>query len=300
MPDVHVLKWNSDTQPSIAEDTRLVSITPTVKHCEILMPKTLTVYEHPLSPYAQKVKIALREKDIPFTLELPTALGTGDVAGEFATANPRGEVPVLIDGDVQLFDSKIILDYIEDKWPNPALMPTDPAARAKVRTLQEVVDTQYEAINWGLGEVAFFKRGAGTCADGLRARAAEQTQKLQAWLTRQLGDNTWFNGDEFGFGDLVVVPYVHASVNFDIGPPSGSALGAWYTNMLDRPAVERTAAEATASIAGMEQVGDFVDQGLFKREYRDHRLEWMMRSGGVDVVIDGLAKDNIRFSTEIE
>ena len=64
--------------------------------------------------------------------------------------------------------------------------------------------------------------------------------------------------------------------------------------------MERTSTEAAASISGMEQVGEYVNQGLFKREYRDHRLEWMMRSGGVEVVTDGLAKDNIRFSNEIE
>ncbi len=264
------------------------------------MADKLTLYEHPLSPYAQKVKIALREKNIPFKLELPAALGTGEVAGEFAAANPRGEVPVLIDGDVALFDSKVILDYIEDKWPSPALMPKPPEARAKVRTLQEVLDTQYEAINWGLGEVVYFKRGAGTCADTLRARAAGQTKKLQAWLTRQLGDDVWFNGDTFGFGDLAVVPYVNASISFDLAPEPGSPLAAWHANVTERPAVERTAAEALASIDGMHQVGEFVDKGLFKREYRDHRLEWMMRSGGVEVVTDGLAKDNIRFSTEIE
>ncbi len=264
------------------------------------MSASLILYEHPLSPYAQKVKIALREKDIPFTLELPAALGTGEVSGDFATASPRGEVPALIDGDVRLFDSKVILDYIEDKWPTPALMPSDPVIRAKVRTLQEVLDTQYEAINWGLGEITYFKRGAGTCADTLRARAAEQTRKLQAWLTRQLGDGTWFNGADFGFGDLAVVPYVHASMGFDIGPAPDTPLGAWYASVLERPAVARTSAEATASISGMFQVSEIVEQGLFKREYRDHRLEWMMRSGGVDVVTDGLAKDNIRFSTEIE
>lgn len=264
------------------------------------MAQNLTLYEHPLSPYAQKVKIALREKNIPFKLELPAALGTGEVAGAFAAANPRGEVPVLIDGEVALFDSKVILDYIEDKWPTPALMPKTPEARAKVRTLQEVMDTQYEAINWGLGEVVYFKRGADTCADTLMARAADQTRKLQAWLTRQLGDDVWFNGDAFGFGDLAVVPYVNASIGFDLGPEPGSPLAAWHTNVTERPAVERTAGEAIASVAGMHQVGEFVDKGLFKREYRDHRLEWMMRSGGVDVVTDGLAKDNIRFSNEIE
>ncbi len=263
------------------------------------MADQLILFEHPLSPYAQKVKISLREKDIPFKLEQPAALGTGELADDFAAANPRGEVPVLFDGDVTLFDSKVILDYIEDKWPTPALMPTDPVHRAKVRTLQEVMDTQYEAINWGLGEVEFFKRGAGTCADTLRARAADQVAKLHGWLTKQLGNNTWFNGEEFGFGDLAVIPYINGSAGFGLRPEPGSPLAAWHANVTERPAVERTSLEAAASISSMEQVGEFVDQGLFKREYRDHRLEWMMRSGGVEVVTDGLAKDNIRFSNEI-
>ena len=48
----------------------------------------------------------------------------------------------------------------------------------------------------------------------------------------------------------------------------------------------------------MPNVAELVRQGLFKREYRDHRLEWMIKSGGAQVVIDGLAKDNIRFSPD--
>jgi glutathione S-transferase/RNA polymerase-associated protein len=49
----------------------------------------------------------------------------------------------------------------------------------------------------------------------------------------------------------------------------------------------------------MAQVDQAVKSGLFKREYRDHRLEWMIRSGGLDVVIDGIEKNNIRFSNEL-
>jgi glutathione S-transferase/RNA polymerase-associated protein len=48
----------------------------------------------------------------------------------------------------------------------------------------------------------------------------------------------------------------------------------------------------------MAMVGEAVRQRLFKREYRDHRLEWMIRSGGIDVVLDGIKGDTIRFSNE--
>ena len=54
-----------------------------------------------------------------------------------------------------------------------------------------------------------------------------------------------------------------------------------------------------AALGGFQDLEPIIEQGLFKREYRDHRLEWMLRSGGVDVVLDGLAKGTIRFSREI-
>ena len=49
----------------------------------------------------------------------------------------------------------------------------------------------------------------------------------------------------------------------------------------------------------MSQVAGAVQSGLFKREYRDHRLEWMIRSGGMEVVLEGIRNNNIRFSNEL-
>jgi len=71
----------------------------------------ILLYEHPLSPYSQKVKIALAEKGIPFTTRLPAAFGSGAVQDEeFKRDNPRHEVPTLVDGDLQVFDSTVILN----------------------------------------------------------------------------------------------------------------------------------------------------------------------------------------------
>jgi RNA polymerase-associated protein len=106
----------------------------------------LTLLEHPLSSYAQKVKVALREKHIAFTAEIPTDLGSGTTAGAFKAANPRAEVPVLVDGSAQIFDSTVIMEYIEERWPEPPLLPRDPAARAFARITEDVCDTHYEAV----------------------------------------------------------------------------------------------------------------------------------------------------------
>ncbi|MEM7018807.1 MAG: glutathione S-transferase family protein [Pseudomonadota bacterium] len=256
------------------------------------------LYEHPLSPYAQKNKIALREKGVNFELRLPDALGSGAAGGQFLTANPRAEVPALIDGDAQIFDSTVILEYIEDKWPSPALLPSTPAERAKARMIEDVMDTHYEAINWGLGEINYFQRATGELASQITQRAKAQTEGFQQWLGQQLGDNDWFNGAEFGWGDLSVIPYINGSISFGFAPAEDSALSDWHQRTMQRLSVAQTSEEATASVSGMEQVGEILKSGLFKREYRDHRLEWMIRSGGLDVVLKGLKDDNIRFSHE--
>ncbi|WP_293677205.1 glutathione S-transferase family protein [uncultured Phenylobacterium sp.] len=262
----------------------------------------LRLYDHPFSPYAQKVKISLREKGQEFEIPLPEGIGAGGARGEFVEANPRAEVPALIDGDVKIFDSTIILEYIEDKWPTPPMLPKSPAERARVRMLEEVMDTHYEAINWGLGEIRSFKRATGDLAKKIEARAAEQTQGYFRWLEKQLGDRTWFNGDYFGWGDLAVIPYLNGSRGHGHHVPEGTKLAAWMQRANERPSVAATTKDITDMLSsgapGMGDVAEMVEKGLFKREYRDHRLEWMIKVGGMEVILKGLERDNIRFGPE--
>jgi glutathione S-transferase/RNA polymerase-associated protein len=257
----------------------------------------LVLYEHPLSPYAQKCKIALYEKGVAFQLKMPAAIGTGQVDAEFLKASPRGEVPALVDGDFAVFDSTVILEYIEDKFPSPALLPRDAKLRAKARMIEDAMDTLYEPINWGLGELRWFKRAEGERARVIEARAAAQARDFFEWLERQLGDQDWFCG-AFGWADLSVIPYINGSAGLGVGPQATSKLGRWQARANARASVGQAAEQATASIKGMAMVGEAVKQRLFKREYRDHRLEWMIRSGGLDVVLEGIKADTIRFSNE--
>jgi glutathione S-transferase/RNA polymerase-associated protein len=258
----------------------------------------VTLYDHPLSPYAQKVRIALREKGVAFQLALPGGLGAGGAAGEFAEANPRAEVPVLIDNEARIFDSTIILEYIEENWPTPPLLPHGAVERARVRMIEEVMDTHYEAINWAMGEINWFRRAEGEAAEALKATAARQTQGFFTWLERQLGHRDWFNGSSFGWGDLAVVPYVASSAAMGLRPPEGGAVSKWLARALARPSVAETVGEARGFSTEGSGVAEAVAAGLFKREYRDHRLEWMMKSGGVEIVLKGLEAGNIRFTPD--
>lgn len=257
----------------------------------------IVLYEHPLSPYAQKVKIALREKGIEFETLTPELSGGAFGGNEFRKANPRAEMPTLIDGDTKIFDSTIILEYIEDKWAEPQLLADNPADRARDRMLEEVMDTYYEPLNWGLTEINFFGRAKDELAEKLVSNAQEQAAKCRQWLTKQLGARQWFNGNRFGWSDLCIVPHINvSSIAFQIVPEVNSPLADWLERVNMRPSVAQTLQEANNSIAGLEQYSHFLEQNLLKRQYRDHRLEWMIRMGGLQVVLDGIASGNIRFS----
>lgn len=256
----------------------------------------MLLYEHPLSSYVQKVKIALREKGLEFDRKLPEGFGTVNPGAEFAGSSVRLQVPSLIDGEAQVFDSTIIMEYLEDKYPEPALLPADPAARAEARMIEDLCDTVYEAINWGLGEVRFFRRADGARAEEMRANAARQTAELLDWLTEKLGDRTWFNGDTFGWADIAVAPYVNRSFFYDIGTPEGAPLTLWRERLIERPSVKQTFAEFEEAAKGMMGAHERLADPNFRREYRDFRLEWMVKSGGLDIVLEGMKKNNIRFS----
>jgi glutathione S-transferase/RNA polymerase-associated protein len=94
------------------------------------------------------------------------------------------------------------------------------------------------------------------------------------------------------------VPFLNGAAGFGHAPTG--ALGDWLGRVNEPPSVAscaRAALEAASqsSEIGLAQVRAALDQGLFKREYRDHRLEWMIKTGGLSVVAEGLEKDNIRF-----
>src|SRR6476646_3328078 len=87
-----------------------------------------------LSPYVRKVIVCLTVKGIAYEID-PIVPFFGD--DRFARLSPLRRIPVLIDDEVTLSDSSVICQYLEDRWPEPALYPADIAARARARWLEE-------------------------------------------------------------------------------------------------------------------------------------------------------------------
>ena len=119
-------------------------------------------------------------------------------------------------------------------------------------------------------------------ADRMKTEAARQTAVLQAWLTERLGQSPWFGGETFGWADAAVAPMVNRSVHYGMGPALGSPLANWHSRLRDRPSVATTFAEFDAVATRMGDLAGAYASGERQREYRDHRLEWMVKSGGID------------------
>ncbi|HKU40331.1 MAG TPA: glutathione S-transferase family protein [Polyangiales bacterium] len=255
------------------------------------------LYEIPLSPYAQKVKLALLEKGIEFECRLTDVDHPDPI---FVAHSPRLEVPVFVDDDVRLFDSSIILEYLEDRWPERPLLPSSPAERARVRTLEEICDTHYDAVNWGVAEITIFKRAEGAQAERILATASTQIAGLNARLERELATRAWFNGAELGYGDIAVYPFVNAAASQGNKPAAGSKLSEWLKTMRSRPSAGRLKADILSSLAQFASRPKDIAEGRHRREYRDHRLDWMLRSGGLEIVLAGMRANDLRFSREID
>ena len=260
----------------------------------------VTLLNVPISPFGVKVKMAMLEKGIAFETREPDleAAQAGRDRDLTRAVSPRLEIPLLLDGDLAIFDSTVILEYLEDRWPEPALLPASPAERARVRMLEDVCDTTYEAVVWGIYEVMMMGRVSGAGQDALLARGRRQAEDLNAWLARQLAGRSWFNGDAFGWGDLSVYPPVNNADRLGVSPPAGSELEAWLTRMRERPSAQQLAAEFAAWVeTPLNRPMDAT--GTWKRLYKAHRLEWMIAAGGLDVVAKGVADDDIRFSPDV-
>src|SRR5687767_13018792 len=110
------------------------------------MSQRFTLYSGPLSMFGAKAEIAAREKGLDFELVMVPfdfdKLYTPRHP-EVLRVNPKRQVPVLVDGDLALFDSTQIFEYLEDLAPRPALWPQDVRERAKARQLELKSDEVY-------------------------------------------------------------------------------------------------------------------------------------------------------------
>jgi len=234
----------------------------------------LTIFDDVFSPYARKVRIALYEKDVPF--ERVRALHGDCNRTDFIDVNPRAEVPALIDGDFSLYDSTVICEYLEDRYPEPALYPADPRERAKCRLIEDIADTQLDAATYA---IAIVELGRGESHAEMHEAAGRDVDRIYAMLEESLGGGPYFCGS-YSLADIAIAPHVMAAtfLGFAVDPARHPNLAQWAERVQARPAVMRDNADVFATLQRLQAEKKHAFDP-YRVQWRSDRLEWVMKNG---------------------
>ena len=190
----------------------------------------LTLYDAPRCPYCARVRIVLAEKGVEFEA---VEVDLDDRPAWIYEKNPKGRVPVVEEDGWTLPESAVIMEYLEERYPEPALLAADPADRALARLLifraDDFTDPYY----------ALRRRENG--ADAAFARAL-------ATLDLELESRPWLGGADYGLADIAYLPWLlraRTRMGLDLAPYS--AVSEWLDRLLARPAV----AEEEHVVAGL-------------------------------------------------
>ena len=198
----------------------------------------MKLYSGPLSMFGAKAEIAAHEKGLAFELIMvPFEMKTlyQPKHPEVLRINPKRQVPVLIDGDLEIFDSTQIFEYLETVKPEPALWPSEPKARARARLLEHKSDEVYfPSIVRLMGQ-----QGGSDDPAAVEARAAATS--FYDEMENGLGVSGWLAGS-YSYADIAF--YMAQLFGERWGAPMTDVhprLQAWRERMGARPAVRRVA-----------------------------------------------------------
>lgn len=196
----------------------------------------LKLYDFESSPNCQRVKVVLAEKNLPYEIVPIDLRKQEQKTPEYLKLNPYGKVPVLTDDTTVLYESLVINEYLEEKYPNPPLMPKDLGRKAKARILVDYgmahFDSPYQKLRMELTKDP--KEQNQQVIDS----AKSDLKKLLQRFENEIGDQQYLMGD-FSLVDADLIPRFTRLEGFGILPdPSLPRLGKYMERMKARPSVK--------------------------------------------------------------
>jgi glutathione S-transferase len=187
----------------------------------------ITLYDAGRCPYCARVRIALAEKGIEYEIDLD------DRPSWLYEKNPLGRVPVLEEDTFVLPESAVINEYLEDRYPEPALWPADREERGLARLLV----FRFDELSKPYYRLRREEEGAGEALDAALAR-----------VDALLEERPYLTGQEFGLADIAYVPWILRArdrMGVDIG--RFRALAAWVERLEERPSIAAEVELVTAT-----------------------------------------------------
>lgn len=196
----------------------------------------LKFYYAPLSINARRVWIALLEKQIPFEPILLNLDGD-QFSVEFTAINPLQRVPVLVDDGLRIVESLAILDYLEAKYPEPALLPKDAETLAIARMVEMIAVTDLQPATLPLT-----KQLVGlTVEPETLERSKHRITAILQLFEDLISDRPYIVGTTFTFADIVAGTLVPSVSMFGISLTQYPKLSAWLEQLALRESFQQTA-----------------------------------------------------------
>ena len=202
---------------------------------------SLALYGHPFSSYTQKVLIALYENATPFEFRC-IGPDTPQHVGEWLRRWPIAKFPLLVDGERQVVETSIIIEYLQLAHAVPVrLLPADPMAALDVRFLDRFFDLH--VMNWIQHAVNGALTGVPEKREEGVAMATKKLELSYAWLEAHLAGKTWATGSAFTMADCAAAPALfYADWVHRIGE-AYPVLRAYRARLLAHPSIARAVEE---------------------------------------------------------
>lgn len=183
------------------------------------------------------VRIVLAEKGINYEL---TNVNLDDTPEELKDLNPYNEVPTLVDRELVLYESQVIMEYLDERFPHPPLMPVDPVSRAQTRLMLYRIERDWYALAKQL-------RNKNTASETVRK---DLRDSLVA-VTPIFEQKPFFMSEEFSLLDCAIAPLLWRLPSFGIElPPAAKALINYAERMFDRESFKESLTESERELKG--------------------------------------------------
>ena len=211
----------------------------------------MKLYDFLPCPFGQKVRIVLAEKSLTYELIQIDLAQNDQRRPEFLRLNPFARVPVLVDEDTTVYDSTIIVEYLEDEYPEPPVLPTigSSAQRARARLFEDFADTSFTPQVGQL--IAEVSKPEGERDNARVQRLHQSVERVLDYLNHELQGNNYLAG-EFSVADIGFAPrmLVLGEIGIDVLGNNRGNVDAWIKRMLERPSIRNLQGVAAVPVAG--------------------------------------------------
>ncbi|HQU06451.1 MAG TPA: glutathione S-transferase N-terminal domain-containing protein [Ferrovaceae bacterium] len=170
----------------------------------------MTLYSGTTCPFSHRCRIVLYEKGMDFQI---IDVDLFNKPEDIGIMNPYNEVPILVERDLILFESNIINEYIDERFPHPQLMPADPVMRARARLF--LFRFEKELFN----QVSIIEGGNAKLIDKARAAVRESLAQIAPVFIKQ----KFMLGEEFSMLDVTIAPLLWRLEHYEITLPKNAA-----------------------------------------------------------------------------